>query len=32
LVATRNSGYGREAHKMVLEHYSQKKNIFLGLS
>ena len=28
----KKSGYGREAHKMVLEHYSQKKNIFLGLS
>jgi len=28
----KKSGYGREAHKMVLEHYSQKKNILFGLS
>ena len=28
----KKSGIGRETHKMMLEHYSQKKNIFLSLS
>ncbi len=28
----KKSGIGRETHKMMLEHYSQKKNIFLSLT
>ncbi|MDU4959041.1 MAG: aldehyde dehydrogenase family protein [Sporomusaceae bacterium] len=28
----KKSGIGRETHKMMLEHYSQKKNIFISLS
>ena len=28
----KKSGVGRETHKMMLEHYSQKKNIFISLS
>jgi acyl-CoA reductase-like NAD-dependent aldehyde dehydrogenase len=28
----KKSGIGRETHKMILEHYTQKKNIFISLS
>jgi acyl-CoA reductase-like NAD-dependent aldehyde dehydrogenase len=28
----KKSGIGRETHKMMLEHYTQKKNIFISLS
>ncbi len=28
----KKSGIGRETHKMMLEHYTQKKNIFMSLS
>ena len=28
----KKSGIGRETHKMMLDHYSQKKNIFISLS
>ncbi|AEE14506.1 Aldehyde Dehydrogenase [Thermodesulfobium narugense DSM 14796] len=28
----KKSGIGRETHKLVLEHYTQKKNIFISLS
>lgn len=28
----KKSGIGRETHKMILDHYSQKKNIFISLS
>lgn len=28
----KKSGIGRETHKMILEHYSQNKNIFMSLS
>ncbi|MDU2063598.1 MAG: aldehyde dehydrogenase family protein [Sporomusaceae bacterium] len=28
----KKSGIGRETHKMMLDHYSQKKNIFINLS
>ena len=28
----KKSGIGRETHKMMLEHYSQTKNIFVSLS
>jgi acyl-CoA reductase-like NAD-dependent aldehyde dehydrogenase len=28
----KKSGIGRETHKMILEHYTQKKNIFLSLT
>lgn len=28
----KKSGIGRETHKMMLEHYSQKKNIFISMS
>jgi acyl-CoA reductase-like NAD-dependent aldehyde dehydrogenase len=28
----KKSGIGRETHKMMLEHYTQKKNIFVSLS
>jgi acyl-CoA reductase-like NAD-dependent aldehyde dehydrogenase len=28
----KKSGIGRETHKMMLEHYTQKKNIFISLT
>ena len=28
----KKSGIGRETHKMMLEHYSQHKNIYISLS
>lgn len=28
----KRSGIGRETHKMMLEHYSQVKNIFVSLA
>jgi len=28
----KKSGIGRETHKMILEHYTQKKNIYINLS
>ena len=28
----KKSGFGRETHKMMLDHYTQKKNIFISLS
>jgi len=28
----KKSGIGRETHKMILDNYSQKKNIFIDLS
>jgi aldehyde dehydrogenase (NAD+) len=28
----KKSGIGRETHKMILEHYTQKKNIFISLT
>ena len=28
----KKSGIGRETHKMMLEHYSQAKNIFISMS
>jgi acyl-CoA reductase-like NAD-dependent aldehyde dehydrogenase len=28
----KKSGIGRETHKMILEHYTQKKNIYISLS
>lgn len=28
----KKSGIGRETHKMILEHLTQKKNIFISLS
>jgi len=28
----KKSGFGRENHKMVLEHYTQRKNIYISLS
>ena len=28
----KKSGVGRETHKMMLDHYTQKKNIFISLS
>ena len=28
----RKSGIGRETHKMILEHLTRKKNIFISLS
>jgi aldehyde dehydrogenase (NAD+) len=28
----KKSGIGRETYKMILEHYTQKKNIFISLT
>jgi len=28
----KKSGIGRETHKMMLDHYTQKKNIFIHMS
>jgi acyl-CoA reductase-like NAD-dependent aldehyde dehydrogenase len=28
----KKSGIGRETHKMIFEHYTQKKNIFISLT
>ena len=30
--ATRPSGFGRETHKMMLEHYQQTKNLLVSYS
>ena len=28
----KKSGIGRETHKMMLEHYTQKKNIYISMT
>ncbi|EUJ30476.1 putative aldehyde dehydrogenase, partial [Listeria grayi FSL F6-1183] len=32
LAVTKNSGIGRETHKMILDAYTQAKNIYINLN